>query len=127
MAQIEFRFWQKKDSIWVPLSLFHQGPPSLPALLSNIRIRNFSQDHTLLKGFAAGSSEWLAYLSTDVNGDPWMALMLSGYLAHVCTERLAWPMLYNLMLCLPSQILYSYGSGSDSPNNNNNNIATEMQ
>ena len=50
-----------------------------------------------------------------------MALMLSGYLAHVCTERLAWPMLYNLMLYLPSQILYSYGSGSDSPNNNNNN------
>ena len=50
-----------------------------------------------------------------------MALMLSGYLAHVCTERLAWLMLCNLMLCLPSQILYSYGSGSDSPNNNNNN------
>ena len=51
-----------------------------------------------------------------------MALMLSGYLAHVCTERLAWPMLYNLMLYLPSQILYSYGSGSDSPNSNNNKL-----
>ena len=56
-----------------------------------------------------------------------MALMLSGYLAHVCTERWAWSMLYNLMLCLPSQILYSYGSGSDSPNNNNNNNSNRFK
>ena len=38
----------------------------------------------------------------------------------MCAQR-DWPgsLLCNLKLYHPSQILYSYGSGSDSPNNNN--------
>ena len=34
VVQIEFRFWQKKDSSWVPFSLFTKDPlPSLPFYL----------------------------------------------------------------------------------------------